>query len=257
MRVSAAKAYGASVFLHVGAIGALSAWGFRENDDATRFQGARQVIYAEWSAPATPEAPPPLSFDTTPVAADRVVIMPQRAEVEQRRLVETAAQDVPSAELLQTFETPDAIPVPPPPRELARSAPERAEAPPQIEPVPAKAPERTVRPATRPPTPASAASAPPVATLGTDDSVAASFANNAPPRYPEQARRAGWQGTVLLELTVAPSGDVTNVRVLESSGYDVLDAAAVTAVRQWKGRPARRGGEPVSSTEVLPVRFKL
>lgn len=55
------------------------------------------------------------------------------------------------------------------------------------------------------------------------------------PSYPDIARRRGHQGTVRVYFTVAPSGEVVKAEVGRSSGYNVLDAAAVEAVRNHKG----------------------
>ena len=85
----------------------------------------------------------------------------------------------------------------------------------------------------------------------------ATFAGNAPPQYPDQARNNGWTGTVLLRLWVDATGQVTKVNVERSSGYAVLDASAVNAVRHWKGNPARRDGRPIATEEILPVTFRL
>ena len=79
---------------------------------------------------------------------------------------------------------------------------------------------------------------------------------NALPRYPEQARRLGWQGRVLLRIWINQQGSVTRVQVEESSGYSLLDAAAVTSVRTWRVQPAQRGGQPVAGSWLLPIRFR-
>lgn len=44
--------------------------------------------------------------------------------------------------------------------------------------------------------------------------------------YPLQARRRGWQGTVMLEFTVASRGGITDIRISQSSGHRVLDRNA-------------------------------
>ena len=56
------------------------------------------------------------------------------------------------------------------------------------------------------------------------------------PDYPEAAKNARAQGTVVLELTVNRGGDVVAVRVVSS--VPLLDAAAVEAVREWKYAPS-------------------
>jgi protein TonB len=84
-----------------------------------------------------------------------------------------------------------------------------------------------------------------------------SFAGNAPPHYPEVARRNRWEGQVLLRLSISAEGRVTSITVARSSGYELLDAAAASAVRSWRAAPAMLDGEPVATEEVLPVRFRL
>ena len=85
--------------------------------------------------------------------------------------------------------------------------------------------------------------------------VAPDFSGNAPPSYPRRVARLGWTGEVLLELGVDRQGKVTKVVVLRSSGYPILDAAAVSTIRNWQGKPATRNGEPVASTWKLPIQF--
>lgn len=74
------------------------------------------------------------------------------------------------------------------------------------------------------------------------------------PPYPPASRRAGEQGTVLLEIIVAPSGVPTEVNVARSSGYSALDDAAVAAVRKW--RFSTNSGSNYARLQ-LPVTFKL
>jgi TonB family protein len=63
---------------------------------------------------------------------------------------------------------------------------------------------------------------------------------------PEIARGANVQGTVIVEVTVAVDGTVTNARVLRS--IPLLNQAALRAVRQWRYEPARRNGQPIEQT---------
>ena len=60
-----------------------------------------------------------------------------------------------------------------------------------------------------------------------------------------------------MELLVDPSGRVVDVRVLESSGFGALDAEAVKTVRDWRFRPAQRGGLPVAGSITTAVHFRL
>ncbi len=77
------------------------------------------------------------------------------------------------------------------------------------------------------------------------------------PEYPRKARRAGWEGTTLLKVHVDHRGRSDQVTVDRTSGFDLLDAAAVRAVRRWKFHPARNGARTVSSWVKVPVVFKL
>lgn len=59
-------------------------------------------------------------------------------------------------------------------------------------------------------------------------------ARNPKPEYPMSARRRGWQGKVMLGVTVGDDGLSETVTVLNSSGYSILDQAALTTIRdQW------------------------
>ncbi len=90
---------------------------------------------------------------------------------------------------------------------------------------------------------------------------AARFDSSAPhnrqPRYPESARMRGIQGRVFLEVRVNPRGKPDNVRIKASSGFKVLDRAALKAVRRWHFQPALKNGSAVSGMVVVPVNFKL
>jgi protein TonB len=58
------------------------------------------------------------------------------------------------------------------------------------------------------------------------------------PEYPARARRQGWQGTVDVELCVDRDGAVAEASIGRSSGFAVLDAAAVTVARRSRFRVA-------------------
>ena len=80
---------------------------------------------------------------------------------------------------------------------------------------------------------------------------------NAPPRYPYLARRRSQEGRVVLRIQVSAGGDAAAVRIRQSSGYRLLDDAAVEAVKTWRFVPASRGGNPVAGSVDVPVSFKL
>jgi len=77
------------------------------------------------------------------------------------------------------------------------------------------------------------------------------------PVYPAFARRLGYEGRVVLHIQVMATGSVGTVRVERSSGYAVLDEAALESVKRWRFKPAQRGGQPVDATLLVPITFKL
>lgn len=87
--------------------------------------------------------------------------------------------------------------------------------------------------------------------------VAAAYLNNPPPEYPHIARRRKQQGMVMLDVRVSKEGAPEAIEISRSSGYDVLDEAALDAVRRWKFVPARRGSQLVEASVVVPVEFRI
>lgn len=80
---------------------------------------------------------------------------------------------------------------------------------------------------------------------------------NVPPTYPEEARRNGKEGRVILNVDVTPEGTALGVRIKRSSGYRILDYAARDAVQRWRFIPAQRGLITVSASILVPVEFQL
>src|ERR1035438_10462712 len=70
------------------------------------------------------------------------------------------------------------------------------------------------------------------------------------------ARKAKYQGAVLLYIEVDPSGRAQNIRVLHSLGLG-LDEKAMEAVKKWKFRPGFKDGRPVSVAATVEVNFRL
>jgi protein TonB len=166
----------------------------------------------------------------------------------------SALEQLPSP--MREPEPPPASPVTPPPEPTPERAPE-----PEPEPMPVSAPP-PVPPPTLPesaPEPAPEV-APPVekpAPVARIEMPPSPRAFNRPPIYPRAARRAGQEGALTLALTVTARGLVEDVRIVKSSGYEVLDQEAIRAVCRWEFTPARRGEEKVSARIVVPVRFVL
>jgi len=76
------------------------------------------------------------------------------------------------------------------------------------------------------------------------------------PQYSEEARKARYQGTVVLEAIVRRDGTVDIQRVVRSLGFG-LDENAIQALKQWKFRPGMRNGVPVDVSLNIEVNFNL
>ncbi len=79
------------------------------------------------------------------------------------------------------------------------------------------------------------------------------------PEYPAFARRAGLQGTVILEVEVYRDGSTGNIKVRRSlqAGPGGLDEAAIAAVRKVRFQPGKSSGRPVDTLVIVPIEFRL
>ena len=75
------------------------------------------------------------------------------------------------------------------------------------------------------------------------------------PVYPEDARKEGVEGVVILSVRTGEYGEVEQVKVLKS--VPLLDEAAIDAVRQWIYEPFISKGKPTPVVFTVTVRFKL
>src|SRR5437016_2391816 len=76
------------------------------------------------------------------------------------------------------------------------------------------------------------------------------------PEYSEEARKAEYQGKVILWVVVGPDGTPHDVRVGRSLGMG-LDEKAIEAVRKWRFEPAMKHGHPVAVQVNVEVSFRL
>ncbi len=83
------------------------------------------------------------------------------------------------------------------------------------------------------------------------------YMKNPPPTYPQTALERGQQGLVLLSTEIDPSGRAKKVEIKQSSGFRLLDEAALKAVKKWKFEPAKFGTMAVESKADIPIRFVL
>src|SRR4051812_25432081 len=76
------------------------------------------------------------------------------------------------------------------------------------------------------------------------------------PEYSEEARKAKYQGTVVLGLIVDAAGRPRGLKVERGLGMG-LDEKALEAVRNWKFEPAEKDGKPVAVAISVEVEFRL
>ena len=76
------------------------------------------------------------------------------------------------------------------------------------------------------------------------------------PEYSDEARKAKYQGTVVLSLIVDPAGHVRNIRIARSLGMG-LNEKAIEAVRRWQFAPGMKDGHAVAVQVNVEVNFRL
>jgi TonB family protein len=77
------------------------------------------------------------------------------------------------------------------------------------------------------------------------------------PQYSEDARKAKYQGTVVLQVVIQPDGRATDIRIVKGPGLG-LEEKAIEAVRTWRFKPALGpSGKPVATITPIEVTFRL
>lgn len=169
--------------------------------------------------------PPAASATAAPAASPRHKQPQAEATVTKPELARAPVMDTPSPIL--ALSRPDAAPVP------AQGVPEQR------------------------PAPATAAAAVGPARPAAGGRVAVSYLHNPLPEYPSVARRRGQEGLATLDVLVNAQGQPQEVKLAKSSGYPLLDDAALDAVKRWTFAPAREDGAPIAARVEVPVRFRL
>ncbi|GAB5521720.1 MAG: energy transducer TonB [Rhodothermales bacterium] len=74
--------------------------------------------------------------------------------------------------------------------------------------------------------------------------------------YPEMARIAGVEGMVVVQMVISANGHPSDITVMRSAG-DLLDTAALDAVKKLEFTPGRQRGKAVAVRMSIPIRFRL
>lgn len=81
--------------------------------------------------------------------------------------------------------------------------------------------------------------------------------NNPKPSYPYFARTMNYEGLVVVRVEIAADGTAARIEIAESSGYNILDEAAVDTVKEWAFVPAMKDGIAITTWLEIPIRFML
>ena len=75
--------------------------------------------------------------------------------------------------------------------------------------------------------------------------------------YPPMSRRNGHEGMIMLLIQIDEAGCAIDARVIGSSGYEELDAAAMTLYESMQFLPAEKNGKAVATTVSVPIIYRL
>jgi peptidoglycan glycosyltransferase len=75
--------------------------------------------------------------------------------------------------------------------------------------------------------------------------------------FPRSLRRRQVEGEIVLAVSLAPSGDIAEIRVHESDVSKRFDQHVTEAVRGWKFAPSTRGGQPIASELRLRIPIQI
>jgi protein TonB len=76
-------------------------------------------------------------------------------------------------------------------------------------------------------------------------------------QYPETARAAGMQGTVVVEFVVEKNGNITSPKIIHSLFPDCDKEAVRALLKLPKWKPAEQMGKPVRCYYKIPIKFTL
>ena len=77
------------------------------------------------------------------------------------------------------------------------------------------------------------------------------------PEYPNVAKNAGLEGTVVININLDERGHILRAWVASSDAPEILVSAALDAAYQFEFAPGKFRGVPIRSTVAIPIRFSL
>lgn len=77
------------------------------------------------------------------------------------------------------------------------------------------------------------------------------------PQYPSRALRAGIEGTVTVEFTIAVDGSVKDIEIISADPPKVFDSEVLKALKRWKFPPQTVAGKTVEKRARQDIRFTL
>ncbi|MDV6346560.1 energy transducer TonB [Nitrosomonas sp. Is35] len=181
------------------------------------------TLFAELITPPAPVTPPKASPEPAPVK-----LQPVKKPVVKPKQEQLVAKSPKVSEKKQAEPAPK--PVQEPVTEQVTAAPPVVEAPPKQM---------------------------PTAPVALSSELSVSCPKLTPPEYPAISRRMGEEGKLVLRVELDENGHIDNAKVLNSSGYERLDAAALSAVKSWQCNPSLRDGQPVRAVALQPFNFVL
>lgn len=104
------------------------------------------------------------------------------------------------------------------------------------------------------PAPAPPPPAPPRVELPSTD---ADYLQNPRPIYPAMSKRLGEQGQVVHSVLIGADGLPISAKLVKSSGFERLDAAAYAAVMSWRYVPGKRNGLVTQMSYNAPINWVL
>jgi len=235
-----------AVSLHAGLAAALTLSTPSEPLEIQLALGFEMVELSPQATPVTPSMPVRKAIEATPIKqppAEPVVV--------------AKAETSPMEQVVE--QTPDPII----PEQVEESLPEIATTS-EPEPTPTEVPQAapSIRNDTHDALTAEQAKALPLMMASIDEDYSppvshSRYLHNPKPRYPSAARKRGMEGVVMVNVRVGRDGQPLEALIHTSSGYGVLDRAALKAVRSWRFEAARRGNTRVEGEVLVPINFEL